>query len=480
MEYFHGIFGVEGDTYPVDDSAGLFSKKVNEDKALMMVRPVSNEEIKLALFDVDDNKAPGPDGYTSRFFNFAWDIVGSDVCKAVKEFFSSGKMLGELNTTIISLVPKSKNPRSVSDYRPIACCGVVYKCISKVITNRIKDALSDLVDCNQGAFISGRQISDNILLIQELMNGYNWKKKRIKRCAFKVDIHKAYDTVSWNFLKLSLEQFGFPSKMVHWIMVCLSTASFSINVNGDSYGFFKAKRGLRQGDPISPYLFTLVMEGFNLMVKRQIQLENKFKFHWGCKEMGITHLCFADDLMLLCHGDMLSASVLRRALDEFSLTSGLYASLSKSTAYFRNVPENVKCNILMVMPFNEGVLPAKYLGVPLASRKLYKDDCKYLIECVRKRINDWRNKCLSYAGRLQLISSVLSSLQVYWASIFILPINVCDTIDRMLKNFLWSGSDEDAGIASVSWKDICVPKCQGGLGLRPLQKWNEALMSTLR
>ena len=169
-------------------------------------------------------------------------------------------MLGELNNSIISLVPKFKNPRKVSDYRPISCCGAVYKCVSKVITNRIKGALSKLVDCNQGAFIGGRQISDNILLIQEFMNGYNWKKKRVKRCAFKVDIQKSYDNVYWDFLKLALEKFGFHSKMVHWIMVCLSTASFSINVNGDKYGYFKGARGLIQGDPMSPYLFTLVME----------------------------------------------------------------------------------------------------------------------------------------------------------------------------------------------------------------------------
>lgn len=299
MEHFQGIFGIEGDNYHVEDPASLFTKKISVNDALKMVGPVSNEEIKSAIFDIDDNKAPGPDGYTSKFFKASWDVVGGDVCMVVKEFFSSGKMLGELNNTIISLVPKSKSPRKVFDYRPIACCGVVYKCISKVITNRIKGVLGELVDSNQGTFIGGRQISDNILLIQELMNGYNWKKKRVKRCAFKVDIQKAYDTVSWDFLKFSLEQFGFHSKMVHWILVCLSSASFSINVNGNSFGFFKTKRGLRQGDPVSPYLFTIIMEVFNLTIKRQIKLEKRFKYHWGCKEMEVTHICFDDDLMLL-------------------------------------------------------------------------------------------------------------------------------------------------------------------------------------
>ena len=127
VQHFQNIFGIEGEIYPVDDPVGLFSKKISDEQALKMISPFSNEEIKSAIFDIEDNKAPGPDGFTARFFKAAWDVVGSDVCKAVKVFFQNGKMLGELNTTIISLVPKSKNPKKVSDYRPIACCGVVCK-----------------------------------------------------------------------------------------------------------------------------------------------------------------------------------------------------------------------------------------------------------------------------------------------------------------------------------------------------------------
>ncbi|GJT07259.1 RNA-directed DNA polymerase, eukaryota, reverse transcriptase zinc-binding domain protein [Tanacetum coccineum] len=326
-------------------------------------------------------------------------------------------MLGELNTTIISLVPKSNNPRKASDYRHIAYCGVVYKCVRKVITNRLKKVLNGLVDTNQGAFIEGRQISDNILLIQELMNGYTWKGK-IRKCIFKVDIQKAYDTVSWDFLKITLEYFG-----------------------------FYTKRGLSQGDPVSPYLFTIIMEVFNLMIMSQVSLDKRFKYHWGCKEIGITHLCFVDGLMLLCYADKICASILRRALDEFSHTSGLYPSMIKSTIYFGNVSNDVKCSILMFFPFNEGVLPAKYLGVPLVSMKLYKEDCNYLIEVV------------------------------YWAYIFVLPINFCESINKLLKNFLWFACEVSLGIASVAWKDICIPKSQGGLGLKSLHNWNEALLT---
>ncbi|GJV95336.1 RNA-directed DNA polymerase, eukaryota, reverse transcriptase zinc-binding domain protein [Tanacetum coccineum] len=407
------------------------------------------------MFSIKDDKAAGPDGFTSKFFKKAWSIVGPDVCRAVREFFTSGKLLGELNTNLISLVPKLKTPRKLSDYRPIACCNVVYKCISKVLTNRLKEGLDGLVDVNQCAFIPGRHISDNILITQKLMFGYSWKVGA-RKCAFKVDIKKAYDTVNWEFLRVVLVQFGIHDTMINWIMVCLTTASFSLCVNGEIHGFFKSKRGLRQGDPMSPYLFTLIMEVLNLMIKRHISIDKRFRYHYGCKKLGLTHLCFADDLLLLCHGDPISACILRRGMDEFSMSSGLYPSLEKSTAFFSDMPIDIKEQISLALPFKEGSLPVRYLGVPMMSKKLRNEDCRVLNDNFKKRIFDWRNKYLSYAG---IISSVLSSLNVYWASMFVLPNHICSSIDKILKDFLWSSDEGRKGfssIASYRLKGRCV------------------------
>ncbi|GJX40548.1 RNA-directed DNA polymerase, eukaryota, reverse transcriptase zinc-binding domain protein, partial [Tanacetum coccineum] len=406
---------------------------------------VTNEEIKEAIYSIEDNKASGPDGYSSKFFKAAWMVIGKDVCAAIKEFFTSGKLLGELNTTLISLVPKSKAPARVIDYLPISCCNIVYQGISKVITNRLKTVLNELVDVNQSAFISGRQISDNILLAQEFLKGYNWEYVT-GCCAFKIDIMKAYDNVSWTFLEFYLKEFSFHPVMIHWIMVCLRTASFSICVNGDSHGFFKAKRGLRQGDPISPYLFTLVMEVLNLMIKRHIRRDNRFKYHTGCSKLKITSLCFADDLLMFCHGDLLSASILRRGLDEFSLASGLYPSRNKSEVFFSNFSPITKVEILMAMPFTEGTLPIRYLGVPLSSRRIKASDCRVLIDAVKNKINDWRNKSLSFAGRLQLISSILSSLQARGG-------NASGMVSIGWKEINKKGKEKDFNMGEV-WKAI--------------------------
>ncbi|GJT41694.1 putative reverse transcriptase domain, reverse transcriptase zinc-binding domain protein [Tanacetum coccineum] len=160
-------------------------------------------------------------------------------------------------------------PSRINDYRPISCCNVLFKCISKIIANRIKHCLKTLISPNQSAFISGRSISDNILLTQELMHNYHLDRGT-PRCAFKVDIQKAYDTMDWNFLRTILLGFGFHNRMISWIMECVTTTSYSICINGTLHGYFQGKRGLRQGDPLSPYLFTLVMEVLTLMIQRRV------------------------------------------------------------------------------------------------------------------------------------------------------------------------------------------------------------------
>ncbi|GKC10914.1 putative RNA-directed DNA polymerase, eukaryota, reverse transcriptase zinc-binding domain protein, partial [Tanacetum coccineum] len=177
----------------------------------------------------------------------AWDVVGDYVTCAIRDFFSNGELLKELNHTIISLIPKVPTPVKINDYRPVSYCNVLYKCISKIIANYNKEGLGDLVSNNQSAFVLGRRISDNILLTHELMRNYH-RRSGSPRCAFKVDIQNAYDIVDWNFLWAILFGFNFNHRMVEWIMVCVSSTSYSICVNGNMHDLFRGKHGLRQGD----------------------------------------------------------------------------------------------------------------------------------------------------------------------------------------------------------------------------------------
>nr|GEX46643.1 hypothetical protein [Tanacetum cinerariifolium] len=353
------------------------------DDALNMVRVISDQEVKEAMFSIGNDKSPGPDGYTTAFFKEAWDTVRSDVTYVMREFFVNGRLLNEINHTIIALIPKVKAPARVNDYQPISCCNVIFKCISKIIANRIKESLKALISPNQSAFVPGRSIADNILLTQEIMHNYHMDRG-VARCAFKVDIQKAYDTVDW--------------------------------------AFFKEKRGLRQGDPPFPYLFALVME-----------VLNQFTYHRYCSKLDLINLCFADDLFLFAHGDVNSVTVIIEALDEFQCASGLIPSLPKSTSYFCNVLNFTKLAILEILPFEEGRLLVKYLGVPLVSSRLIFRDCKEIIEKVQ--------------------------------NLFILPTRVLLDIEQLMRGFLWCQKGVSKGKAKVSWEVVCLLKDKGGLAV---------------
>ncbi|GJR07829.1 hypothetical protein Tco_0790481 [Tanacetum coccineum] len=176
------------------------------------------------------------------------------------------------------------------------------------------------------------------------------------------------------------------------------------------------------------------------------------------------------------YGDINSASIINEALYEFKGVSGLTPSLPKSTAYFCNVLNHVKVSILQIFPFEEGSLPVKYLGVPLVSSRLLIRDCVELIDRVQLRIQDWKNKSLSAAGRLQLIRSVLGAMHIYWGSVFILPSRVLLNIEQLMRGFLWNPSNVKKGRSKVTWEVVCLPKNEGGLGIRRLEVFNSALM----
>ncbi|MFS7978016.1 putative RNA-directed DNA polymerase [Helianthus anomalus] len=260
-------------------------------------------------------------------------------------------------------------------------------------------------------------------------------------------------------------------------MVCVTTVSYSLSINGNLYGFFKGKRGLRQGDPISPYLFTLVMEVLSFLLKDVASNSTPFRYHLHCKKQKIINVSFADDLFMFANGDVASVKVLRDTLQRFTKISGLVPSMPKCTVFFGNVPQSVKQEILHIMPFKEGSLPVRYLGVPLISSKLSYKDCKILVERMDKKIDNWMTRSLSFAGRLQLVNSVLSAMHIYWATIFLLPAKIVSDLERRMRAFLWTGKNQLNVKAKVAWKLVCLPKNEGGLGVRCIADVNKALIS---
>ncbi|KAE8662818.1 hypothetical protein F3Y22_tig00113124pilonHSYRG00138 [Hibiscus syriacus] len=358
-----------------------------------LVKEVTEEEIKNAIFCQGNDKAPGPDGFTPYFFKISWAIVGNDVMSAIKFFFSNAFIHPAFNSTIIALVPKIPNPSVVKDFRLISCCSVIYKAITKILVNKMNAYLPQIITMNQTAFIRGRNIIDNSLLAQEMVKGYG-RKVISPRCSMKIDLHKAFDSLHWGFILSILQALQFPNIFIDWIEICFTQAMYSISFNGSLTGYFKGARGLRRRDPISPYLFVLAMNVLSNMLNLAAA-KGIFAYHPKCKKIGLTHIFFADDLLIFCKGYVESGVGVLSVLDHFYQISGLNLNSSKSELF--------------------------------AAAK----DCEPLLGKIRQCLQHWSDRNLSYDSSLELIRSVLFSVCNFWCRQLILPASILKSVDQL-------------------------------------------------
>lgn len=284
---------------------------------------------------MNPDKAPGPDGLTPGFFQKHWAIVGSDVVRLVRSFFSTGEILQNLNATNIVLIPKKKSPTMVSKLRLIALCNVLMKIITKVMATRLKEVLNVVIYDTQSAFIPGRLISDNIMASYEIM--HYLKGKRVGNDGFmalKLDMSKAYNRVEWDFLKAILRKMGFSEWWVHLVLQCVTTVTYSIVHGEHEMEPIIPTRGIRQGDPLSPYLFIICAKGLSSLIRNyeQRQWINGIKI---CRRAPVvSHMLFADDSYFYCKADSAEASKVLQLLQVYEGASGQQVNKGKSSVFF--------------------------------------------------------------------------------------------------------------------------------------------------
>lgn len=272
------------------------------------------------MFRLNPNKAPGPDGLTSGFFKASWSLLGDEVAQSIIHFFYTSFLPTSINSTILALIPKRPGASAISDFRPIACLNTVYKVISRLLVKRLKPILPSLIVPNQTAFVKDRLLVENTVLAAELVHGYH-KRQGPKHITIKVDIAKAFDTLSWEFLFNCLEGLQLPEVLLKRLKACICSPSFMIGYNGSVQGYFKGRRGLRQGDPLSLYLFVIAMNVLSIMLNKAAQ-DLKINYHSKCSSSKLTHLCFADDLLIFIDGSLASVQNVLQILREFELRSG--------------------------------------------------------------------------------------------------------------------------------------------------------------
>lgn len=261
------------------------------------------------------------------------------------------------------------------------------------------------------------------------------------------------------------------------ISQCITTTRFSVAINRELGGYFRGTKGLRQGDPLSPYLFVLSME---VLAKL---LNVKFKsgligYHPVPSSPQVTHLSFADDIMVFFDAQKSSLIHISDTLDQFSSWSGLVMNISKAELFVAGL-SLAETTDLVNLGFSLGSLPVRYLGLPRMHRKLCICDYRPLIDQLKSRFSSWTSRALSFAGRKQLLSSVIYGKANFWFSTFLLPKGCIKAIESLCARFVWNRNVTTRAVAKVSWSSVCLPKQEGGLGLRDLTIWNTSLCLNL-
>lgn len=441
-----------------------------------LLKPFTREEVVQALKSIGNLKAPGPDGMPALFYKEYWDDVGDRV---VEEVLDGGPMPDCWNDTTIVLIPKKRKPEHIKDLRPISLCSVIYKLISKVLANRLKLILPDVISPAQSAFVPGRLITDNILIAYEMTHFLKKRKKgKVGFAAIKLDMSKAYDRVEWDFLRKMMQRFGFHENWIQLIMKCVSSVSYRIRVNGVLSDMFRPERGIRQGDPLSPYLFLLCAEGFSAMLAKA-EKEGKLHGVTICRSApSVSHLLFADDSLILCKANREEAQVLKHILSVYEECSGQMINAEKSAIMFSpNTSSDDRQGVMGALNIRSETFNEKYLGLPVYVGRTRTNVFAYLKERIWQRVQGWKENLLSKAGKEVLIKAVAQAIPVFAMGCFDITKEMCNQISAMIAQFWWNDQDKDNSMHWLSWEKLVSSKAEGGLGFRDLHSFNMPMLA---
>ncbi|XP_058092498.1 uncharacterized protein LOC131238937 [Magnolia sinica] len=322
----------------------------------MLLKIPSLLEVHSAVLSIPKDSAAGPDGFSASFYASSWEVVGQDIHKAISYIFQ-----GE-----------------------------------------------------QGAFVQGRSIAENVALAQELFRELNRPVRGGGDIILKLDIDKAYDRVNWDFLKQVLKQFGFSMPWIEMVEKCWAISWFSVLLNGEIEGFFKSSRGLRQGDPISPSLFILSAEVLSRGLKSLLYLRGSRPYAL-CRECPpITHLLYADDTLIFTNGSKSLLLVIKKFLDSFQASSGQSINLRKCSFYCASKLSSARVSMIeSILGFGKSLASFSYLGVPMADGRLQASAFNPIVDRIVGRINGWKARILSQARRAVMVKNVLASIPIH-------------------------------------------------------------------
>uniref|UniRef100_A0A453BXQ6 Reverse transcriptase domain-containing protein n=1 Tax=Aegilops tauschii subsp. strangulata TaxID=200361 RepID=A0A453BXQ6_AEGTS len=431
----------------------------------------SMEEIWEAVKRLPAHKAPGPDGFTTEFLRACWSIIKQDFLDVFQQLYNlRGRGFSKLNQALLTLLPKHAAAHGLRNYRPISLIHIVAKLFAKVLSIRLSAKLDRLVSRNQNAFIPGRSLHDNFVLVKQSLKMYRLGAPRVM---LKLDLTCAFDSISWPFLFEVLRQYGFRNRFMEWTAILLSSSSTRILMNGELGPPIWHRQGLRQGDSMSPQLFVLAVDTLGRLLGRAHSLAILQPLH-PCRNIPVISL-YADDVMIFCHATADDVAAVREVLALFGRASELQVNFAKSSATVLH-GDQTATETIAHLSCPVVTLPITYLGIPLSTSRPSAAQLQPMVDAVVARLPSWKAWLMTKIGRLALVKSVLCAIPVHQLLAFAPPKKTIKQLEKIQRGFHWAGrAATNGGHCHVNWSRVCRPIELGGLGVRDLERAGLAL-----
>ena len=475
-DYYKKLFGhPESSDVVLDENWTDDIPQVSQEENELITAPFTSEEVRAAIFQMEHNKAPGPDGFPPEFYQVFWNIIEPDLMALFEDFHRGSLALNRLNFGNITLIPKVGDANRIQQYRPICLLNVSFKIFTKVATNRLVKVAHKIIRPSQTAFLPGRNIMEGAVVLHETLHELH--KKKLNGVIFKIDFEKAYDKVRWDFLQQTMRMKGFSHTWCDWIRSFVQGGNVAINVNGQNGSFFQTMKGLRQGDPLSPILFNVVADMLAIIINRAKVAGKVNGVIPHLVNDGLSILQYADDTVIFLDHNLEMARNMKALLCVFEKLSGLKINFHKSEIFCFGQAKECENDYSELFGCRVGTFPFRYLGLPMHYKKLRNSDWKTIEERFEQRLSGWKGKLLSVGGRLVLINSVLSSLPMFMLSFFAIPKGVLKKLEYFRSRFFWQNDQHKKKYHLIRWDQIRQPKEQGGLGIIDLEIQNKCLLS---